>query len=271
WGQAVDPEQIRTHLKQKPYRAVLTQACETSTGTLHPIAEIGKIVAEYPECLFLVDGITAVGAVPLPMDAWKIDGLVAGSQKAFMLPTGLSLVSLSQKAWKRAQVSRLPRYYFDLRREKSALEKGGTHFSSNVPLVRALDWVLKDMEARGGLEALHAEIRGRAEFARKFAQVSGLGLYSSSPSDSLTVFKLPGAIDGEKLRDWIERERNITLIGGQDKAKGKILRMGHMGYITKEDMLRAFAAIGDGLHALLPQQYPADLGDRWQSEMERCR
>lgn len=252
WGQSIEPATVAKYLAQNPdTRAVLCQACETSTAVAHPIQELGKVIHQYPETLFLVDGITALGAYPLPMDAWHIDGLVAGSQKAFMLPTGLSLVSFSKKAEPFIEKAQFPRFYFDIRKEAKANANGETYFSSNVSLVKALDVVLK-LIAEKGFEQHLLEIRSRAEFTRIFSQKLGFRLYASSPSDSVTALLVPAGIDGQKLRAHLEQKHNITVMGGQDQAKGKIIRVGHMGYIQKNEMLRLLECLGKSVMELLP-------------------
>lgn len=249
WGEAVDPAAIAEFLKANPKtRAVLTQACETSSGVLHPIREIAAITRALPETLLLVDGITAVGALPMPMDDWGIDGLVAGSQKAFMLPTGLAFVGLSEKAWTFARNATCPRFYFDLRAEKKANERGETLFSSAVPLIRALDWVLADVQERG-LESLYATIERRARMTREFARLAGLSPYAKTPSPSLTAIALPDGVDGQKIRAELEMKFGITIMGGQDRAKGKILRIGHMGFIADVEMLHLFDSLGQLMEA----------------------
>jgi aspartate aminotransferase-like enzyme len=247
WGKSVTAAQVASHLEKNPQtRLVLCQACETSTGILNPIKEIGAIVAKYPQCLFLVDGITALGAMPLPMDAWQIDGLVGGSQKAFMLPTGLSLLCFSKKAWSVIEKNRTPRFYFDLRKEKAANDKGETFFSSNVTLIRALDVVL-DLFQEQGIEKLYAEIQARADFVRKETLKLGFSMYAENPSPSLTALKVPAGIDSAKFRTRLEEKHKITIMGGQDQAKGKIIRIGHMGYITDLQQRDLIAALADVL------------------------
>lgn len=250
WGQAVSVAEIQKFLELNPTtKVVMTQACETSTGVSHPICEIGELVSQYPDCLFLVDGITALGAYPLPMDQFHIDGLVAGSQKAFMLPTGLSFISFSPKAWKKIEQCQTPRFYFDIRKEKAANEKGETFFSSNVILVRSLDWFLEDLKNKT-LEKHFREIRRRAQFTRQFAVQLGLTLFSSSPSDSVTALQVPQGIDGQKVRQNLEDQYAITIMGGQDQAKGKIIRIGHMGYIQDSELLRLIECLGHVLHSM---------------------
>jgi aspartate aminotransferase-like enzyme len=238
WGQAVQVSEVEKYLQIYPdTNAVLCQACETSTAVAHPIQELGQLISKYPNTLFLVDGITALGAFKLPMDEFHIDGLVGGSQKAFMLPTGMAFMSLSKKAWKKCETVTTPRYYFDLRKELKANQKGETFFSSNVLILRALEVIIEQFKQQG-LEHLYSTIARRAEFTRWLGAKLNLQLYSQSPSNSLTAWSLPESIDGVKLRELIETKYNITLMGGQDQLKGKILRIGHMGYITDVELLR---------------------------------
>lgn len=242
WGDPVIPNLIEFFLEKHPIKAVFCQACETSTAVKHPIKQLGSIIKNYPNTLFLVDGITAVGAFPVPMDEWHIDGLVAGSQKAFMLPTGLSFVSFSSKAWERIPMVTMPRYYFDIREEQKANLRGESWFSANVPLIRALDLVLS-MIFEKGLDAHFAEIARRAEFTRYCINKMGLKLFSQAPSESITAFSLPTGFDSQKLRTIMEQEYNITIMGGQDHLKGKILRIGHMGYIEDKDQVQLMLAL----------------------------
>lgn len=246
WGKAVNPSEVEEFLnKNNNIKLVLTQATETSTATAHDIQALGAIVAKTP-ALFLVDGITAVGAYDMKMDDWHIDGLIAGSQKAVMLPTGLSFVALSEKAWAVANTASCPRYYFDLRRERKANQNGETFFSSNVSLIKALDFVLSRIQEIG-LEKHFAQLKRRADFTREMAKAMNLTLYSSSPSDSVTAISLPSNIDGVKLRLQLEAKYKVTVMGGQDQLKGKIIRIGHMGYILDEQMIETMQRLAFAL------------------------
>lgn len=247
WGSAVNPNDVKKFLDENPdTEIVMTQACETSTATVHPIQELSNIVAS-TKALFLVDAITALGAMPLPMDQWQIDGLVAGSQKAIMLPTGLSLISFSQKAWQKIKINPTPRYYFDVRRELAANDKGETFFSSNVTLIRALAFVLKDIKAVG-LETLYKTIKRRADYTRMMTKYLNLEVYSTAPSDSVTALALPTNFDGVKFREHLEKAYNVTVMGGQDQLKSKIIRLGHMGYITDQDLHQTTERLAAGLN-----------------------
>jgi len=252
WGQAVSVAAVEAHLKAHPQtRAVICQACETSTGVVHPVQELGALIHNYPSTLFLVDAITALGAMELPMDAWHLDGVVGGSQKAFMLPTGLSFVSFSAKAWARVATAETPRFYFDIRLEDKANRNGETFFSSNVSLIRALDVSLELVFAKGWSQHLR-DIQTRARFVREFGQKLGLRLYAQAPSDSVTALLVPTGVDSQKLRLNLETQHHITIMGGQDQAKGKIIRVGHMGDISWSQMQQFFLALRTELLALHP-------------------
>lgn len=248
WGQAVSAADVELYLKKNPQtKIVMSQACETSTGTAHDIFELGKIVAKTP-ALFLVDGITAVGAYHIPMDEWKIDGLVAGSQKGIMLPTGLSFISFSKKAWDTVQTAKCPRFYFDLRKEFKANQNGETLFSSNVPLIKGLSFILSEIQ-KVGLKTHFAEIKRRADFTRDITMKMGFTLYSQHPSDSVTALNLPAQVtDGVKFRTHFEKKYQVTVMGGQDQAKGKIIRLGHMGYIRDVDMVQTMTRLASALN-----------------------
>ncbi len=251
WGESADVEEVKKLLEaHQDLRALYTQACETSTGALHPLAAIGKLlngqskVNNQASPLFIVDGITAVGAFPVKMDEWSIDVLVAGSQKAFMLPTGMSFVGLSARA--QQAYGKGFRFYFDLEKEIKANKKGETFFSSNVSLIKALDVVL-EMWSRQGLADHYAEIAKRAQWTRELAARLGLPIFPKQPSDSLTVLRMPEGMDSQALRNWLEKEKNITVIGGQDELKGKVIRIGHMGHLQPLDQWQLLGSFYEAL------------------------
>lgn len=235
WGSAMKIDDLKNLLKANPdTKIVMSQACETSTATINPIQEMAEVISK-TEALFLVDGITALGAYHLPMDEWKIDGLVGGSQKAFMLPTGMSFLSFSEKAWKKIKTASAPKFYFNIQNEHAANLKGETLFSSNVPLIRSLDFVLQRIEEIG-LQKHFKQIARRALYTRQMAQEMGLKLFSKAPSNSVTALCLPSSMDGVQFRNDLESKYQVTVMGGQDALKGKIIRLGHMGYITDHDL-----------------------------------
>ena len=266
WGEAVTLTSLNDKLSAQSYKAVITQACETSTGVMNPIQKMGELLVTYPKTLFLVDAITALGAVPMPMDEWHIDGLIGGSQKAFMLPTGMSFVCFSKKAQAEFSNSKIPKFYFDIKKEMAANAKGETFFSSNVTLVKALNFVLAEVEKRG-LENLFKTIQRRADFIEIILQLLDLKSFAKVKSASLTAIALPAGIDGQKLRENLETNFNITVMGGQDQAKGKIIRVGHMGYLQDTDLLHFSVAFYRSLQQL--NFTPAIDFEKYQSNLSQ--
>lgn len=247
WGQPVMLEELESALKShRAIKVVFSQVCETSTATVHPVQKMAQVIAKHSQALFAVDAITAVGCMPLPMDEWNLDCVVAGSQKAFMIPTGLSFIALSERAWKTACSARLPKFYFDLAAERKANERGETHFSTPTSLIVGLNAVLKQIQKRG-LSGVIERCQALSQATRDAGALIGLQPFSSAPSSSVTALKTPAGINSAQLRDWLEKERNITIMGGQDHLKGKIIRVGHMGHITDDDMKALIEALAEGL------------------------
>jgi aspartate aminotransferase-like enzyme len=247
WGESASLELVQAAVEKWPKaKAVLTQACETSSGALHPIEAIAAFLRD-TDLLFIVDGITAVGAMPLPMDAWGIDILIGGSQKAFMLPTGISFISLSKKAWRVAETASCPRYYFDLRKERTALKAGETYFSSPVTHLRALDFILQGF-FRHGIDRVHARIQALSQATYLAGLACGLESLAANRSPSLSAIRVPDDIDGQKLRADMETKSFVTVMGGQDQLKGRVIRIGHMGAISDADLLATLQALFDGIN-----------------------
>jgi aspartate aminotransferase-like enzyme len=246
WGEAVSVDKVHEALSSNRYKAVLCQACETSTATQHPIQEIAGLTRALPDTLFIVDAITALGVMELKMDEWGIDVLIGGSQKSFMLPAGLSFISLSQKAQAAMMKATTPRYYWDLRKELKASQSKQTFFSSSVSLIKALDASL-DMILDTGLTSQISKFKKLASGLRAGGQALGLTSFSKAPSPSVTAFLVPPQIPSEKLRDHLEAKYNLTLMGGQDQLKGKILRIGTLGYVGAEEIRETLKRLALGL------------------------
>lgn len=250
WGQPVPPAQVERLLSEHPdTRVVMTQVCETSTATIHPIQEIARIVKKHPQTLLMVDAITAIGATELPTDEWGLDVVVAGSQKAFMLPTGLAFLTFSKKAWPFVESAKCPRFYWDVRSELKTNLKGETHFSSSVSLIRGLRAALK-MMLKQGLTHQIENIQALARGTRAGGEALGMSLYSQAPSPSVTALNVPSGIDGQKLREHLEKKYNVTVAGGQDALKGKIIRIGHLGYIGRKETLETIERLAMALKDL---------------------
>ncbi len=251
WGRAVRPEEIEDGLKRHPEaRAILLQACETSTCVVHPVAEIASVVRRR-DVLVLVDGVTSVGVFEQKMDEWGLDALVTGSQKALMLPPGLGVIALSARALERAKTLKTPRFYFDLRKElKAQSEEHTTAFTPAVSLVIGLNKALEMIHAEG-LPQVFARHRLMAEAARAAAPALGLKLIApEAPAPGVTGILTPPGLDGGKLVRYVRDVLGVALQGGQDQMKGKLVRIGHMGYVGPFDLLGALGALELGLKQL---------------------
>jgi len=258
WGKAVDPKRIKDLLESdRSIRAVYTQASETSTGVKHPIEAIADLVKRYEDRVIVVDGITGIGVFNIPTDAWGLDVVISGSQKALMLPPGLSFATLSETAWKLAEKSDLPRYYFDFKKELKNTKKNQSSYTPAISLFVGLRETLR-MIRKEGLEAVFRRHETLAEATRRAVKAMGLELFApDSPSNAVTAVKIPGGIDGERLKDLFFERFGITVAEGQDRAKGKIIRIAHLGYYERLDMVMVISA----LEMLLREMgYPFELG-----------
>ena len=237
WGRAVEPEQIKKKLAANPkIKVVFTTLCETSTGVTNDIEAIGKVVKD-TNAVLVVDAISGLGAIPLASDAWFCDVVVSGSQKGLMLPPGLSFISVSPKAWKLIESSKMPRYYFDLTQAKKALDKTDTPFTQAITLIIALCEALK-MIKQDGLESIFLRHKKMAEATRAAVKALGLKLFApSAASDVVTAVVVPENIDGEKLVKTMRDTYGVTIAGGQSELKGKVFRIAHMGYIEEFDII----------------------------------
>ncbi len=250
WGASVQPEAIEAALQKDPsIKAVYVQASETCSASVHPIKEIGEIVRKHDGTILVVDAITAIGVMDLPVDAWGVDVCVTGSQKALMLPPGAAFISVSDKAWGFNETAKCPRFYFNLKKEHAKAEAGQTNFTSPVAMTIGLKKVLEMMQEEGlqNIFARHARLAGATRAALK---TLGLKLLATgAPSDAVTGAYLPEGIDGGAFNKKLREEYGVTIAGGQAQLKGKIFRVAHLGYADTMDVITAIAAIERGLHA----------------------
>ena len=244
WGRAVDPEKIQEILKSDPsIRAVYTQASETSTGVKHPIKEIAEIVKKYDGTIIVVDAITGIGVFNIPMDEWGLDVVVSGSQKALMLPPGLAFAALSDKAWKFVERSDLPKYYFNFKKELKSAQKNQSSYTPAISLFVGLRETL-NMIRKEGLEGVFRRHEKLAAATRAAVKGLGLELFApQTPSNALTAVKIPAGIDGLKLQNLFFEKFGITVAEGQDRAKGKIIRIAHLGYYERLDVVMVISAL----------------------------
>jgi aspartate aminotransferase-like enzyme len=243
WGEAVQPKEIEKRLKTNPkIKAVFTTLCETSTGVATDIAAVGKIVKDTPAVL-AVDAISGLGAIDLQTDNWFCDIVVSGSQKGLMLPPGLGFISVSQKAWKLIENSKCPKYYFDLKAAKKALDATDTPFTPAITLVIALCESLK-MLKEDGLEKVFLRHKKMADATRAAMRALGLELFApTAASDVVTAVKVPAGVDGERMVKTMRDTYGVTIAGGQAELKGKVFRIAHMGFIEESDIIAGIACL----------------------------
>lgn len=258
YGNDVDLKVVEEKLSEHPdVKVVLATQNETSTGVVNDIAGIGALVAKTPAIL-LVDGVSGVGAIEIKVDEWGVDILCTASQKAFMCPPGLAMVSVSDKAWEVVKNNKSPRFYFSLPAHKKSFEKWNTAYTPSVSLFFALEAAL-DMMMAEGLDNVYARHALLARATR--AAVKALGLKPLAEdrcaSNALTAVWGPEGIAADDLRKVIKNQYGVTFAGGQSAVKGKIFRIAHMGFSDKMDVIIAISALE---MALAQAGYPVQLG-----------
>lgn len=245
WGEAVPPERVAEALDRDPkVRAVFVQHSESSTGARHDIEGLARITRQRPGTLLVVDAISGAGAMALETGRWGVDVVVAGSQKALALPPGLAFVSFNARAWERAEASKAPRFYFDLRRERKAQGGGESAFTPAISLVVALRSALAFVEELGGVDALVGNAGTLAAMTRAAAGPLGLPLVApKAHGDALTALYPPEGIDSGAIVKGLKAEFQSTVAGGQGALKGKIFRVAHLGYYDTTDALGLLATL----------------------------
>jgi aspartate aminotransferase-like enzyme len=245
WGEAVPPERVAEALDRDPnVRAVFVQHSESSTGARHDIEGLARITRQRAGTLLVVDAISGAGAMPLETSAWGVDVVVTGSQKALALPPGLAFACLNARAWERAEATKAPRFYFDLRRERKAQGGGESAFTPAISLVVALRSALAFVEELGGVDALVGNAATLAAMTRAAAGAVGLPLVAPKDhGDALTALYPPAGIDSAAIVRGLKSEFGSTVAGGQGVLKGKILRVAHLGYYDTTDTLGLLATL----------------------------
>jgi len=239
WGEAVSAETVKAALDKDPeIKAVFVQLNESSTGACHDIEAIAKITRNAKNTLLVVDAISGAGALTLETEAWGVDVVVVGSQKALALPPGLAFISANARAWERIEASKSPRFYFDLRKEKKSQGNGETAFTPAISLIVALKAALDFIGSLGGVTALVNNAGTLAAMSRAAGQALGLPLVSPKAyGDALTAFYPPPGIDSGAIVKGLKSEFLSTVAGGQGALKGKIFRIAHLGYYDTTDIL----------------------------------
>jgi len=244
WGTRPDPAAIAERVVGRADLAVAVVVhSETSTGSLLDLESVARLSSDRSAVL-VVDAISSLGAAPLETDAWGLDVVVTGSQKALMCPPGLAFASVSARALERSRSARTPRFSLDWARAIDAQRKGQSPFTPPISLIAQLDVALAMIEA-DGLQARFARTRAMGAGLRAATRALGLELYSpDDPACSLvTAIAWPAAIDGEAIRRRLRSEHGITAAGGQGEAKGRIIRFGAFGAIEAQDLVAGIAAL----------------------------
>jgi aspartate aminotransferase-like enzyme len=239
WGEAVGPDAVASALEADPaIRAVFVQLSESSTGARHDIEALARVTRSRKDTLLVVDAISGAGAMTLETAKWGVDVVVVGSQKALALPPGLAFVSVSRRGWERIESTRSGRFYFDLRRERTAQAAAESAFTPAISLFVALRAALAFVKDLGGVDALVKNAGTLAAMTRSAAGALGLPLVAPrAHGDALTALYAPAGLDSGAILKGLKAEFASTVAGGQGKLKGKIIRVAHLGYYDATDIL----------------------------------
>ncbi len=250
WGKAAEIQPVKDALEANPdVKAVLVTHNETSTGVTNDLESISRVVKESGK-LLLVDAISSMGSIKLPVDEWGLDVAVTGSQKGWMVPPGLTMISVSPKAWEAFEEARMPRFYWDFGKAKKSAEKGQTPWTPTVSVVFALSVALKMMLEEGMPNIINRHHQ-LAEMARQGVKNLGLSLFADEryASNTVTAVSATDGLDGKLLTKIMREEYDIVLGGGQMSMEGKIFRIGHLGWVEENDI----NAVMDALKEALPR------------------
>lgn len=247
WGKPLDPDDFKALLdadSDKTIKAVILTHSETSTGVLNDVETINQHVKAHGQALIMVDAVTSLGACSVPVDAWGLDVVASGSQKGYMMPPGLGFVAVSPKAWIAYQSATLPKFYLDLGKYSKNAAKNLTPFTPPINLFFALQAALKIMKEEG-LDSIFARHARQQAATRAAVRALNLPLYGadSCASPAITAVSGTATVDVEKVRSIMRKKYDIALAGGQDALKGKIFRIGHLGFVSDRDILTAIAAL----------------------------
>ncbi|MBF2056574.1 MAG: alanine--glyoxylate aminotransferase family protein [Cyanobacterium sp. T60_A2020_053] len=246
WGQPLNPEDFKTRLEadtEKKIKAVIITHSETSTGVLNDLETINKYVKAHGEALIIVDAVTSLGAVNVPIDDWGLDVVASGSQKGYMIPPGLGFIAVSDKAWKAYETATLPKFYLDLASYKKANAENSSPFTPPINLMFALQASLQMMKEEG-LSNIFARHQALTTLTRTKVKELGLPLFAEDECASLAITAVaPVTYQAEDIRKVMAKKYDIALAGGQDHLKGKIFRIGHLGFVSERDVLTALSSL----------------------------
>jgi aspartate aminotransferase-like enzyme len=249
YGETFSLNEVRAKLTPDT-RAVYVQATESSTGARHDVKGIAKLVRENgDDTLLIVDAITGLGTTHFDVDGWGIDVIIGGSQKALMIPPGLAYCAVSERAWKRMETAKNPRYYFDFRKERKAAAKGESAYTPATSLFAALGAALDFIRQMGngdlvaGRKALVDNAELAAEMTRTGVKALGLRLFATSPGAALTAITAPAGLDSSKIVKEFRESFSAVIANGQGDMKGKLFRIAHIGYYDYLDTVGILAAL----------------------------
>ncbi len=249
WGESPTVGQVEEALDAYPdARALYLTHSETSTGALTDVEAIARITRQ-SATLLAIDAITSVGVHPVKMDEWGVDIVVSGSQKGCMVPPGLAFIAVSPRTWDAVEACTSPRYYLELGAMRKNWAKTTTPFTAAVSLIRGLRQAL-EMMLEEGLEAVHARHERMARASRAAARALGLRLVAEEPVNGVTAVYGPDGIDTGKLVSLMRDSYGVTIAGGQGHLKGRIFRIGHMGYVSEEEILLVVGVLEKALAEL---------------------
>jgi len=269
YGETFSLEEVRSKLTPET-RAVYVQATESSTGARHDVEGIARLVRKNgDDTLLVVDAITGLGTTHFDVDGWGIDVIIGGSQKALMIPPGLAYLAVSERAWKRMETTKNPRYYFDFRKERKSAAKGETAFTPATSLFAALGAALDFVRQMGngdlaaGRKALVDNAELAAEMTRAGVKALGLKLYSSAPGAALTAVTAPAGLDSGKIVKEFRESFSAVVANGQGDMKGKLFRIAHIGYYDYLDTVGILAALEQVLATVTEK--PVEFGSAVQA------
>src|SRR5215208_3272741 len=246
WGEAILPVQLRLALEAQPdVKAVFLVHNETSTGVTNPLRELAEVVRDHG-ALVVVDAVSAAGALPLEVDAWGIDFVFSGSQKAWMCPPGLLIVAAGPRAWAAHQQSTYPRLFWDMSEAKKWADQGMTPTTSPLSMIYAFRAAL-DMIADEGVEHVWERHHRLGLMTRAGIAAAGLRLFAQDgfESDSVTAFEPPANVTAGQFLEMLRRDYGVEAQGGQAHLSDRLIRVGHMGWVHEPEMRQAIEAVVD--------------------------
>ena len=253
WGKALKPTDFKEILEadvKKEIKAVILTHSETSTGVLNDLEKISEYIKNHGKAISIIDCVTSLGATDVPTDKWELDVVASGSQKGYMMPPGLSFVAMSNKAWEASKRSNLPKFYLDLTSYRKTVHKDSSPYTPAVNLYFALEQSLNIMQNEG-LVSIFARHKRQQKAVQAAMKAIEMPLFAEEKDASPAITAVaPTNIDAELLRKTIQNKYDILLAGGQDHLKGKIFRIGHLGFVNDRDIISVIASIESTLNSL---------------------